>query len=136
MQAATEALERVALEATQKHVQETRVVKRMAVGQVARQGDIYLHRVADDHAHGRKLDVRQLAPGVTTGSRHVAESPARVHDGAALPAWAPRALLGPCVVSKKRFTVSHPEHAHVSLPAGRYQVTYQRDERTGDAVRD
>jgi hypothetical protein len=36
-------------------------------------------------------------------------------------------LVGPLVVSKDRFELTHPEHAHFSLPAGTYQVIYQGD---------
>lgn len=145
MQTATEALARVEREAVEKKVAETRYVKSMAVGRVARQGDIYLHRVEATHLHGRKLDERQLAVGVTQGSRHVVEGPTHVFEGTALPPlvveWCrqhnvPPPPLGPCVTSKKRLLITHPEHAHLDLPAGTYQVTHQRDERTGGRVQD
>ena len=137
MQTATEALARVEREANEKHVTEVRRVARMEVGQVARQGDIYLHRVAKDHAKGRRIEERQLARGVTTGSRHVADAPAKIYEGTTRPAWCrDGTLLGPVVESSRRVVVTHPEHAWLDLPAGCYQVTYQRDERTGAAVRD
>lgn len=130
-------LERIEREAVANKVAETRTIHSLAVGKVVRQGDIYVHRVDAKHAHGRALTDRQLAVGVTQGSRHVAESPAKVFEGMTAPEWCqPGALLGPCVVSRKRFTISHPEHAHLSLPAGTWQVTHQRDARTGGGVQD
>lgn len=119
---------------------EPRVIETMEVGQVARQGDIYLHRVDEGHARGKLRtgpNARQLALGSQAGARHVAEPPAVVFEGTALPAWCrERTFLGPCIESPKPFTVSHPEHAHVTLPAGTYQVTHQMDARTLDRVAD
>lgn len=133
----TATLERIEREAVANKVAETRVVKTIDVGQVVRQGDIYVHRVAAAHKRGRALTDRQLAVGATQGSRHVAEAPARVFEGTTAPEWCqPGALLGPCVVARRRLTISHPEHAHLSLPAGTYQVTHQRDARTGGRVQD
>lgn len=118
-------------------INSARVVHQMDVGRVVRQGDIYIHRVADDHKAGEKVESRQLAVGNTTGSRHVAEAPASVYVGTTLPSWCePRAFLGPCIAATGRFTVSHPEHAHVELPPGRYQITHQTDVRTMERVRD
>jgi hypothetical protein len=116
---------------------EVRHVKEMAVGKVVRQGDIYIHRVDDDHAHGKALKDRQLALGNTMGSCHIAEKPSQVFEGTTLPKWCDRrTFMGPLVKSKKRFTVSHPEHAHVSLPPGCYQISHQMDARTMSRVQD
>lgn len=116
---------------------EVRRIKDIAVGKVVRQGDIYLHRVDADHPKGKARKDRQLALGTTMGSRHVAESPAKVFEGAAAPTWCDqRTFLGPLIVAEKRFTVTHPEHAHVCLPAGTYQVTHQMDARTMERVKD
>ena len=131
-----ETLTKIESEARTKAVQEIRHIKSMKIGAVARQGDIYVHRVPDDHEHGTKMKTRQLVRGVTMGSRHVAASPSTLHEGTKAPEWAPRAILGPCIVSPKRFKVEHPEHAWLDLPAGRYQVTLQMDARTNQAVRD
>jgi len=42
------------------------------------------------------------------------------------------------VESKTRFELTHPEHAHFSLPAGCFEVIQQRDYATEEirAVRD
>lgn len=123
--------------AKEKAVAEMRVVEAIAVGKVVRQGDIYIHRVNDDHVRGAQTEGRQLAMGQSTGSRHVAEAPAQVFEGIKAPEWcAFRIFLGPVIEAKDRFVVTHPEHAHVSLPAGVYQVTHQMDARTGKRVVD
>lgn len=130
-----EVIETITTEAQVKKSQEVRVVESMAIGKVVRQGDIYLHRVSDDHLHGAPAP-RQLVQGFTQGSRHVAEAPAQVFEGKQAPEWAPRALVGPVIVTRNRLRVTHPEHAWVDLPVGTYQVTFQRDARTNEAVRD
>jgi hypothetical protein len=137
VETAQEAQELIEREAKVKAVAEIRVIPTMEVGQVVRQGDIYIHRVKDDFAHGFETGTRQLALGETVGSRHVAEEPALVFRGVRVPEWCDRdTLLGPCLMAKKRFKVVHPEHAHVDLPAGTYQVTHQMDARTKKAVID
>ena len=134
---AVQARERIEREAKEKAVQEVRRIKSIEIGKVVSQGDIYIHRVADDHKHGKELKSRQLALGNTQGSRHVAESPSKVFEGVKLPGYCDaRTFMGPLVKALKRFTVSHPEHAHVSLPAGCYQITHQTDSRTMSRVQD
>ena len=118
-------------------VQEVRRIESIEIGKVIRQGDIYIHRVDAKHVHGKKLKNRQLALGNTMGSRHIAEAPARVCEGTTLPEWCDRrTFLGPLVESDKRFKITHPEHAHVDLPSGCYQVTHQMDARTMERVQD
>lgn len=133
---AIEVHEQIEREAKEKAVQEIRDVKSIEVGKVVRQGDIYIHRVAYDHAHG-KPSKRQLAIGETQGSRHIADEPSEVFEGTMLPTWCERGtFLGPLVKSKKRFKVTHPEHAHVSLPKGTYQITHQMDAASRQRVQD
>jgi len=123
--------------AKEKAVAEVRVVESMEIGKVARQGYVYIHCVSPKHPRGEKMKTHQLAIGDSMGSRHVAEAPAEVFEGSEQPAWCrPWTFLGPCIVAADRFTVTHPEHAHVSLPAGTYQVTHQMDARTGARVID
>jgi len=117
--------------------QEVRLIRSMSPGQAVRQGDIYIHCVAGGHAHGPEAPTRQLALGETMGSRHLALAPCEVYVGTTLPEWCrPETFLGPLIVSKDRFVVGHPEHAHISLPGGAYQVTHQMDARSMDRVRD
>lgn len=128
---------RIEREGREKAVHEMRHIKSLEVGQVMRQGDIYIHAVNPKHPCGKKLKSRQLAIGETQGSRHVAESPCTVFEGTTLPEWCREGtFLGPLVKSGKRFTVSHPEHAHVSLPAGCFQITHQMDAASRQRVQD
>lgn len=108
------------------------------VGQVVRQGDIYIHRVPDGHRHGAHLEHRQLAVGTSMGARHIVamDSPVSMFVGTMRPAWALGALLGPCVVATGSWKVNHPEHANCVLPAGLYQVTHQMDALTLQRVAD
>jgi len=134
---AVEVHERIEREGKKKAVQEVRYIERMKVGQVFRQGDIYFHRVAASHPHGKKLSSNQLAVGDTQGARHTAAAPAEVYEGTTLPEWcSPGTFLGPCVISTQRFRAPHPEHAHGSLPKGSYQITHQMDAATLRRVMD
>ena len=105
---------------------ELRTVPEMAIGKAIRQGDIYVRKVekVPDHftVETHKL---QLVAGSTKGSQHfVAKTPS-------LKIWIDPnnkdALAGPCIVSRERVDIKHPEHACFNLPAGTYQITYQRD---------
>lgn len=116
----------------------------LAVGAVAHQGDVYLHRVPDDWPRGPELGTRQVAVGSTVGARHVAEGPdVRVCAGVRLPAcFAPdadvRIYLGPVIAAGAGgVTLTHPEHAHhAATGPGTWQVTYQGDLATRERVAD
>lgn len=136
MKTAQEIFESIQEIANEKSVSETRFIKKMEIGQVVRQGDIYIHCVGHKHVHGDKTNNRQLAPGSTQGSRHIVEESVEVYNGTNAPQWTTRALLGPYIKSRNRFLVSHPEHAHVSLPPNGYQITYQLDAQTMRRVED
>lgn len=117
---------------------EVRDFRAATIGQVARQGDVYLHRVSDVHGHGPETRNRQLALGTTQGSRHVVEGDVTVYEGRTLPDWCEAGtFLGPClVVGESGAVVTHPEHAHVALGPGCYQVTHQMDAATRQRVAD
>lgn len=106
------------------------------VGIRLRHGDIYVLLVPADHPHGPMTPNRQLALGMTAGSRHMAEGPVAVYEGTTAPTDVRRPLLGPCVVATDRWQITHPEHATLDLPPGTYQITHQRDVMTDDRVRD
>lgn len=124
------------MESAESNIQDERFIKTMKVGEVVRQGDIYIHKVAANHKRGNRQTHNQLAQGTSKGSRHMAESPAICYEGTTLPSYAKEAFLGPMIESTQRFTISHPEHAHISLGAGCYQITHQMDARTLQRVRD
>ena len=122
-------------ESAQNNIEDIRFIKKISVGQVVRQGDVYIHCVENNHPMGHPC-LNQLAEGTSKGSRHIAERPATTYTGIQGPSWAGRCPLGPVIVSEDRFTITHPEHAHISLPAGTYQTTHQMDPRTLRRVED
>jgi hypothetical protein len=104
------------------------------VGSGGRQGDVYLIRLASFNSGKSKLTHdRQLAPGNTQGSRHTVDENVQV--------WIPKdglkdqvittefglCVMGPVVTAKERWTLSHPDHANFSAPAGDWQISYQVD---------
>lgn len=127
---------------------DVRVSRRLEVGTVRQQGDVYLVRVSNDHPRGMPLGTRQVAVGANIGARHVAEGGVEVFEGVklppgvALPAWAREAgmtdrdILGPVVVASESWCLTHPEHAHHQSPAGVDQVLYQLDFSTSRRVVD
>lgn len=150
MKTIQEVVEQVHQEAASKNVHEVREVKAMKPGQFVRQGDIYLVCVPSTHPKGDARKDRQLAPGSSKGSRHVAEEGMELFQGCKAPAGyleringgrnAERVeslLVGPRIKTKKRSVISHPEHAHVSLPGDcDVQVMFQLNPRTMRRVED
>ena len=102
-------------------VDDTRFARTIQIGEGVRQGDLYLFRVEPRIERGTKTG-RQLAPGNTQGSRHVAAG--RGVEVYAVPGGP---LDGPVVVADRRWRLEHPEHADIDMPSGTYQVSYQRD---------
>lgn len=132
---------------------ELRHVKEICPGLVERQGDIYVLHLGDfttdkkkigkylkeikekakphettllalPETPGKKTTNRQLATGNTQGSRHVAQGDDLLIFAA--PEGA-NVLIGPIIISDRRFLIEHPEHAHDDMSAGCYQILYQRD---------
>ena len=112
-----------------------RNIRTFPVGKHVRQGDVYLCRVEDGAKFGKERGTRQVAVGTTVGSRHVAEGRLTVYESVGFQRFEPQ-FVGPVVVAEERWTLTHPEHAHVSLPAGCYQITHQTDARTMSRVQD
>lgn len=124
---------------------EVRVTRRIEIGSAIQQGDVYIHRVSDDHPHGEQIGKGsvQVALGTGNGSRHMAEGDVMVFAGHELPDGvnAPmnvesREICGPVIKASSAWNLTHPEHPHHSLPAGVYQVTYQYDPQTMRRVQD
>lgn len=118
---------------------ELRVCRRAEMGTVLHQGDVYLHRVADDWPRGKELGTRQVAVGSTVGARHIVEGDVVVLEGTTLPPGMDPVpeLLGPVVVvGGDSAVLTHPEHAHHQFPCGVWQVTYQLDLVTRQRVAD
>lgn len=111
-----------------------RFVRTMDVGGPhLRQGDILIWRIPSVPEGSVRRAHHQLALGTSAGSRHLIGPKARVYD---LPEKLRHRLLGPVIELDEREVGTHPEHAHYSLPPGCYQVGYQQDMRTREAVRD
>lgn len=111
---------------------ETRFVRSMETGEHVRQGDVYVVRIDTRPRGMTETQDRQLAPGTTQGSRHVAEGDLTVYRRTDTREVA----IGPVVIARKEWRLAHPEHAHMVLPAGDYQIRFQVDERTKRAVQD
>lgn len=97
----------------------------MAAGDYHRQGDIYIRRISNIPIGAALADnpSAQLAPGETQGSRHCLDSLESVSIYTRMDATP---LDGPLIEVLREFTVTHPEHGHVTLPPGCYAVTFQR----------
>lgn len=121
------------------NVKDMRQLKGMKVGQVARQGDIYIHKVSDDFTVGEELSIRQIADGVSVGARHILRGNVKVYRGFKLPLYVEsRYPLGYAFdVTEEGAVLEHPEHAHFDIcDKGRYVVTHQMDMRTRQKVSD
>lgn len=101
---------------------EIRFAKEVRVGQWGHQGDIAVQMV-DRIRGGKETKDLQLAPGTTKGSRHILSD----FVGRIIIPNRKGELEGPEFEADERFNVTHPEHAHYSLPAGKYRVIYQRN---------
>lgn len=137
------AIERIRKSA--KHMPEVRVIKVMKIGQVIRQGDVYLEKVKDSHPHKKEHKGLQLAPGTSKGSRHC------IHENPKIKLFLPheefitikgkRFFQGPVIKAGAETTiesvlVTHPEHAFCKIPPGTYQTRFQTDIARQQRVRD
>lgn len=120
-------------------LKEIRVVEDIAIGQWVRQGDVYMECIQSPSGW-KETSNRQLAIGTTNGSRHTVFDNVTVlknpENGVVKKTSTGAICMGPQVVNEERFTVSHPEHADMSLPAGCYQVRFQVDARSYQRVQD
>lgn len=121
---------------------ELRMVRVFEVGQHARQGDIYLRYLGPKMTSelkkklasrmGEETTNMQLAPGTNKGSRHIL-APSGGTCTVYAPAKGRPEIEGPVFMTTERIVVTHPEHAHVSIPSGVYEVTFQVDHREEEA---
>lgn len=105
---------------------ETRVIREIPVGKAVRQGDLYVRRIdkvpSNYTVETHKL---QLVSGSTKGAQHFVEKTPSMK--LFVDPSNKDALAGPCIISREEVHIRHPEHANFKLPAGIYQITYQRD---------
>lgn len=120
---------------------ELRHIAIIAIGEHVRQGDLYIVRI-EACSDWKPSKNKQLAPGETQGSRHMLDGPAvmlenpngaQVRTNRRTGAFS---CPGPQIQARGRFTVTHPEHADFSLPAGSYQVYFQVDGQSQRRVLD
>ena len=102
----------------------TRYIRAMVVGQIIRQGDIYITRLEDSAPCGPETEERQLVAGVSIGSRHLVSGDVTVYVRNSK-----NPLEGPYIrMTGDKMRIEHPEHAHVVVfQGGLFGVTYQRD---------
>lgn len=138
--AATACLDRISKSA--KKVQQPRDLSKMKVGEIFRQGDIYVEKVKKANKGDEITNTRQLVDGQTKGSRHMVTEGPKLYK---LLEKAPRSkgdndilrVASVAIVADKPFTIHHPEHAFgQNLPAGEYHVWNQMDYVRQQKVRD
>jgi hypothetical protein len=124
MKNAVEVLEKIETEAKKRAKPDPVHYGSMAVGDKHWQGDVAIVKLDKVPKNSKSTPtVAQLAPGNTQGSRHILAST----DGVTMyvkPDATP--LDGPIVEAKKPIEITHPEHGHVHLQPGVYQIGYQR----------
>ncbi|MGH7179703.1 MAG: hypothetical protein ACREJC_20170 [Tepidisphaeraceae bacterium] len=133
----TQQIDEVRSSAEAMHAAEKETIGTASLGDVVRQGDLYLVCL-DDDPKGEETTERQLAPGSTQGSRHVATGRCtiiiadRVEVADAINRLIKGAgilpeLVGPVVRCLGDVTITHPEHGDKVLPAKSvWTVVYQR----------
>lgn len=87
---------------------------RLKIGQIVRQGDVLIQRVAELPAALAARMRRDLAPG--TAHSHVADEPAQTFDAPDGAIW---------ISSPAPFAVSHSTHRNFVLGAGTYRTWRQ-----------
>lgn len=100
----------------------------LAVGDIHWQGDLGILKIESVPADRERMDVPdgQLAEGQTRGSRHVVRQDHMAHveffksDS--------HSLNGPVMVAKAPTEITHPDHGHVTVPPGVYQIRFQREQ--------
>lgn len=141
MKTITEVIAKVQ-ESAKSPLKEARVIDDIQVNQFVRQGDLYIIRIGSAPAWKERQD-RQLVAGSTQGSRHTVDASVKVLDNpncGRVEITDHNRLTARCIghalVADTRFTVSHPEHCDMSLPAGCYMTQYQVDPRSMQRVLD
>jgi hypothetical protein len=94
-------------------------------GDYIRQGDVYIWKresVPKDFQLSKEPKA-QVVPGDTKGSRHILDSMEGVKH------YSPKSnsdvLQGPYLVLSETRTLTHPEHGHIQMGPGCYEITYQ-----------
>ena len=110
----------------------------LKVGEVCRQGDIYILRLDKIENRGAEVKSRQLAPGVSNGSRHIVAENPKVRLYKCVPdlsrlekLWGLKLVplqIGPAIEAKEVWSLTHPSHPFCNqFAAGTYLTIYQMD---------
>lgn len=131
-------IEEVRESAETMHAAKPEVISTASVGDVVRQGDLYFVCLESEPS-GSPTKERQLAPGTTQGSRHVAKGKCRVLtpkrraevvaiiNRVVKGANVQEELVGPVIRCIEAVTIEHPEHGWRTLPADTLWATvFQR----------
>lgn len=97
-----------------------------SIGDTFRQGDIYItliEHIPNDTVISKNPS-NQIAIGDTQGSRHCIEG---MNSVKIYQKKNPGMLDGPVILVKNPITITHPEHGHVNLPCGTYEISYQKN---------
>lgn len=108
------------------HGAKTERIGSPSLGDVVRQGDLYLVCIEKLPTNGIPTTNRQLVPGTTQGSRHAVEGDCQIVEKVQ---YENRhmALCGPAFSCISDCTITHPEHGHKILPAGTsWHAVYQQ----------
>lgn len=121
-----EAITKVKKSAEKMHSQKTERIGSPSLGDVVRQGDIYLVCIKELPKDGKETKDLQLAPGNTQGSRHIMSGNVKMVTGVKFQNFN-SVLVGPAFKCEGDATVTHPEHGNKILPEGTvWQVVYQQ----------
>lgn len=143
-------IEKIAAEAATNR-NEPKFVRVMHIHDIVRQGDVYVECIVEP-IPGKLRGHNQVAVGNTVGSRHVATCGVaqEKEGGRGKPSETLKVYelsptrgfgmiigaAGVYVHSTERWTLTHPQHANITFPAGWYRVGYQLDMNTQRAVLD
>ena len=97
-----------------------------SIGDTFRQGDIYvtlLDEIPKDSILTKNPN-SQLAIGDTQGSRHCISD---LQKCGMYQKTNPGMLDGPIIQVNSPVVIEHPEHGHIKLGCGVYEITYQRN---------
>ena len=119
-------------------VSDTQLIGSPSVGDVVRQGDVYLECLDDGYEGQTEILDRQLAPGTTQGSRHILEGDCTIWKANPIQeSTVSGFLVGPSFRCDSDVEVTHPEHGNKILPDGTaWGALYQRVGAVERRVRD
>lgn len=97
-----------------------------SIGDTFRQGDMYITLIENlpKGVIASKNPSNQIAIGDTQGSRHCIDE---LNNVKVYHKNSPGMLEGPIILVKSPIVITHPEHGHVNLPCGTYEITYQKN---------